>query len=95
MANVEITLSAPLPDRTPDNALALVLSDDTTYGPDVTIPATDITRELDGTDSSVIVMVTLLDDTLLEPTEEIELALEIDSTLSPQPGGCAGCVRRA
>ena len=70
-ANVEITLSEALPSRTPANALALVLSDATTYGSDVTIPATDITQNLK-TGRTVVVPVSLLDDDLLEADEEIE-----------------------
>ena len=75
MANVEITLSEALLSRTPANALALVLRD-STYGPDVMIPATDITQNLK-TNRRVTVPVSLLHDDLLEADEEIELELQV------------------
>ena len=81
MANVEITLSAPLPDLTPANALALVLRD-STYGPDVTIPAADIIPALKA-DRTTIVTIALDHDALLEADEEIELELEIASGQDP------------
>ena len=81
-ANVEITLSEPLPSRTLANALALVLSDSTNDGLDVTIPATDITQDLK-TNRRVTVPISLLDDALLEADEEIELELRIASSQNP------------
>ena len=81
-ATVEITLSESLPSRTLANALALVLSDSTNDGLDVTIPATDITQDLK-TNRRVTVPISLLDDALLEADEEIELELRIDSSQNP------------
>ena len=83
MANVEITLSAPLPDLTPANALALVLRD-STYGPDVTIPTADIIPALKA-DRTTIVTIGLDHDDLLEADEEIELELQITPVTSGMP----------
>ena len=83
MANVEITLSAPLPDLTPANALELVLRD-STYGPDVTIPTADIIPALKA-DRTTIVTIGLDHDALLEADEEIELELEITPVTPGMP----------
>ena len=81
-ANVRITLSGMLPDRTPANSLSLVLSDSANDGMDVTIPMTDITPEL-VSGSTYDVAIALDHDDLLEALETIELELRIDSTKSP------------
>ena len=84
MVNAEITLSEALPSRTPANALALVLSDSTNDGLDVTIPTTDITQDLKN-NRRVTVPISLLDDDLLEALETIEVELEITSPAMGQP----------
>ena len=77
-ANVRITLSGMLPDRTPANSLSLVLSDGSTVNPDVAIQARDIVSDLKAA-NSVDVMVTLNHDDLLEDAEQIDLELRINS----------------
>ena len=82
MATVRITLSDRLPSRTLAGALSLILSDSTNDGLDVDIPAPDITPDLKSM-ATFEVEISLLDDTLLEDTERIELGLQIASGQDP------------
>ena len=79
-----VELDQPLPAQVPAGALALVLQDGSTMNTDVEIlaPVTDLVTSLKATREATV-PIRITDDSLFEGNEEVQLKLQIDSTLTP------------